>query len=680
MRSLFLLFSFLLIYHVNAQYRTTRFVEPMEYEWRWPAERSPTWNAYPDEGMVALKETVIHDLKNFKNELNQETGFGREVHTVSKFHFRTGDAILAFMDEAIYLSPYYTLLAYDGRIIHENGEVTDLTRREFPAAKIPTPHRNDHELELLKRDIPLIPGDQLEMVLSYRIWTFSLLYEVLVHADHPIKEKVIVVQWQKEIMTPHFMSMALREPSETKVFTYNEWPLANVHETENSKMQSWTFTDLEPLPTSPYKILKTEYPFFSIGTVDHIPSHELIRSFNNEYPYVKYSGRKNMHAFLEHVEARKRVLKDRPVLDLIRDIVAFVSDSITMVPDEEMEAATPIGSHFHDRVLSPEKTVVLYRQLMSILEIPLYVCFTRDRYEGAMIVDTLHAEYLETHLLAFRDPATKKLHYIMPRTLTENFLLAELPYWIAGQKALMMELTNGNEKYGEPEPIDLPNSRLQENLFSERMVIEIGDISDQATGRGRGTMTGQVRMVPNADRIPRAFDPLVRGNMPYPPLRHKTIDSLVTDVAKLKTTYQFNAALAPVDPGSWARNGEVEFDIASLVSLPTFGNSIDIVPINSLLPYPHVSRMDIHLRFTEPIGWASFGDEISIENAIGELRISCTLNKELNTVHWHLEQVLKNTWLDEVSHRSYSELMASINDPKNYRIKIRKPLQAPTSP
>ena len=384
-----------------------------------------------------------------------------------------------------------------------------------------------------------------------------------------------------------------------------------------------------------------------------------------------------MHAFLDHITARQRALKGQPVSHLIRDIVSFVNDSITMVPDEEMEPATPIGSHFHDRKLSPEKTVVLYRQLMSILELPLYVCFTRDRYEGEMAQDSAFSENLDTYILAFRDPATDKLHYIVPRDLTNNFLMDELPYWVLGQNAIMMQLKNGNERHGLPEYIKLPDQRPQDNLLSERIMIEMTDVSTKNSGRGRGIMSGQIRMIPPIIHDERVLDELDHGNMTYPPTRHSSCDSLKTDATTLQTTYQFKVELAPLDPNSWAQTGEVEYDLRPLAAIPTFGSSEELVPANSLLPYQHVSRLDIHLKFPGAVELDQPMDEVSIENPIGELQISCTSNQQLNTIHFHLEHILKNNWIDTSTRSAYTELMTSLADPQNYIVKIRRVTASP---
>ena len=671
MRYLVLALSLWSSLDLPAQFRNWRFIEPPEYDWRWVPERSETWDAFPEYGLIALNETEIHEIDNFQNELNQEIGSGRQHHRVVKFHFRTGTAIKEFMDDMFYLSPYNTLLAFDGRIIHENGDVTDLTRDEFPVLAIEAPHRNQALLKLTKQNIPLIPGDQLEMVLSYRIWSLSLLLESPVQASYPIRDKTLIVRSTHEIISPHFMAYAHRQRIPIEVFTYNTWPVCNIEQTDRSTTRSWQFSNLSPFPASPYKIAKSESPFFSISMSGHMNPSMLISFFDHRFPYTKYSGRKNMHAFLDHINARKRVLKDRPVADLVRDIVKFVNDSIKMVPDEEMEPATPIGCHFHDRTLSPEKTVVLYRQLMSILEIPLYVCFTRDRYEGEMSQDTAFAEDLDTYVLAFRDPGTTKLHFITPNDLTYRYLMDELPYWVLGQNALMMELKNGNERHGRPEQIKLPSPRPQDNLLSERIMIEVNDPSQNNIGRGRGTMTGQIRMIQPSVQDQHILDRTHHGNMMYPPERHLGLDSVITDATRSQTNYQFRVELSPSDPLSWSRSGTVEYDLRMLAAIPTFGN-MEIIPDRSLLPYQHVSRTDIHMRFKEPVEFETPMEEITIENMIGDLKISCTLNHDQNSIHWHLEHILKNTWIDTSTRSLYSELMASLDDPRNYMVRVRR--------
>ncbi len=671
MRYLVLALSLWSSIDLTAQLRNWRFIEPHEYDWRWVPERSETWDAFPEHGLIALDETEIHDIDNFQNELKHEISSGRDVHKSIKFHFRTEEAIQKFMDQAIYLSPYYTLLALDGRIIHENGEVTDLTRREFPAAVIEAPHRKLYLLELRKRNIHLVPGDQLEMVFSYRIWSLSLLLEASVHASYPIRNKSLMIRSTHDIIDPRFITISRLERTPIEVFTYNNWPVCNIERTDRSTTRSWQFSNLSPLPASPYKIAKSELPFYSISMSGHMNPSMLISFFDHRFPYTKYSGRKNIHAFLDHINARKRVLKDRPVADLVRDIVKFVNDSIKMVPDEEMEPATPIGCHFHDRKLSPEKTVVLYRQLMSILEIPLYVCFTRDRYEGEMSQDTAYAEDLDTYVLAFRDPGTTKLHFITPNDLTYRYLMDELPYWVLGQNAIMMELKNGNERHGMPEQIKLPSPRPQDNLLSERIMIEVSDPSQQNIGRGRGTMTGQIRMIQPSAQDQNILDRTHHGNMIYPPERHKALDSVITDTTRSQTNYQFRVDLSPSDPLSWSRSGTVEFDLRSLAAIPTFGN-MESIPDRSLLPYQHVSRTDIHMRFNEPVEFETSMEEITIENMIGDLKISCTLNKDQNSIHWHLEHILKNTWIDTSTRSLYSELMASLDDPRNYTVRVRR--------
>lgn len=606
--------------------------------------------------MVVHKEMLIIRLLTDPDRRLYRGAVDVDKHLVRKIEFRTREAIDEFISTPIYLSPNVTLKAFDGRIIHANGNTTELDKTILKAQIAEAPHRSAYRMELTMHDLNLSVGDQLEYIISQGYGAWRVNMEIDADAGpYPIREKHIVVEYSNELL----QGRSGRDNIE--VITFNQWPERVSSFNDATSIHSWQFNDLAPTAAEKYLIARIQTPYLKIRSSKPLDPSALTAYFDQCYEYTSYTGRKHIHAFVDHVAARRKALKGATPVEIVRDIVAFVHDSITIVDETAMPPATPIGAHFHSRRLSREKVVVLYRQMMSLLELPLYACSARDRYEAGP-GDTVRVEDMVTHLLAFKDPDSGGMHFITPNTVSERYLLDEIPYWLLGQQAFIAILRNGDQKHGVPELITLPIQKPTDNLLSEKIQLSFSSDPPGAVGEGRAMLTGQFRCT--ASRVEGDES---RPNMTFPALRYPGVENIQNDASTLRTTYTFNCTL----PGHALKEQTDGWliDLSQLISLPTFASLKD-TPVHSLLPYPNVIRLDIYVTFPENIEITSSKD-VHLENSVGSLKVLSTIPTGSRTLHWHLEHVLNQIWLDSTAHRDYTELITAASAPEQFMISLR---------
>ena len=354
---------------------------------------------------------------------------------------------------------------------------------------------------------------------------------------------------------------------------------------------------------------------------------------------------------------------------LVRDIATFIRDSITMVPDAEIDNQEPVGWHFHQRRLSEEKLLILYRHMFTIMEAPLYICFARDRYLATLEQTELYGEQLTDHVLAFKETGSERVHYIAGNTITEKYLMDELPYWLAGQMAFMIELDNVKLK-PERQIIKLPTLKPPDNLLSERYLVELQE-DRLPMCKGRGVVTGAMRQCWDRDPGAAMRDPYVRPDLKSPPARHVAVDSMRLELGvPCKVSYHFTPLPPAVGASVQGGDSLLEVDLARMVAPPSFGTSATSVAPGSLLPYAYAQRYDVILAFPTDVEMIA-PQPIAVENTFGAINITCE-QRDPRTIHWHLDHALTNTWVDKSMQAMYLELMGTLSATAPFKVLVRK--------
>ncbi len=582
--------------------------------------------------------------------------YGTQHNRVIRYHFRTQAAIDAFLKEERRVPQGFEVRMFDARIIRPDGQVEDLSTEQCLLPLLIDPVSRGGYRSYAFKDLVLHPGDQFEMVQITRTSVVRMVQEVRIQDAFPIMEKQLVINsW---------------DLPKLDVLTYNGFPPMEVERIGARILYRWTFHDLEPVPYAPYQVSLQDQPFYSLSMGRHMHPDQRLNLFIVDHRYTRLSGRKHQHTFLDHLNARRQVLGAANHTDIVRDIVAFIRDSVAMVPDEEVDNNEPVGWHFRQRTLSEEKLLQLYRQMFSVMNIPMYVCFVRDRYLSSSKGPDIDPEDLAEYIFAFKDERNGGVHFLALNTLSNTYLVDEIPYWLTGQMALLMEY---DELKKDPETrwIKLPEARASDNLLLERFRVEVKDGSLPIC-TAKGAVTGAMRQCWDADPSAHELSPYLRPDLRSPHLRHVSIDSVtVEQKAAVKLSYQATPLLPVIDTRSDGDLELLEVDLERMIAAPSFGTSGNTVLPNSLLPYPYVQRYDVIITFPTDVELMGTNAPLALDNTFGTLNMTCE-QRDPRTIHWHLDHGLTNTWVDRSMQPLYLALVGPIADPATFKFVVKK--------
>lgn len=639
----------------------------MPYQYQWPEagtyDSSATRAGTTDR--TILQEDLIFSEKQLRDRDGRATGALRsEMLTKQRIRFHretAADDVDLPLDQ---FSGSTGLAVCDARILKPDGTVIDLDTSAFRLGWHEYRHRTGGFNEVAYKGPDIGRDEILELVVVLAFRGRLVLDEMPVKRQHPIGEKNIFLLTPTASLTP------------LPVRTYNGFPEAVVDTANGYVVKQWRFQDLKASSAGPFNLRMAEGPCFSLGRW-HESEYNLVRSFHEKYPYGTYAPRKHWQSFTEHVQQRKKALGtiDRTVL--VADILHFLKDSVRMLDDEELPPSTPVGVHFHNRTLSEEQFVVLLRQLFRVIDAPLHMCFTRDRYAGNFS-DTLFAEHVNSMLLAFQGD-DGSWHFISPNTTGASYLLDEVPYWLAGQQALLIRVGEDNRMDGAPRRIILPTRRHTENQLSEQVLIEFTDDLGSAWATARGSSSGYVRMAMNQEIAPTGY---TWPNLPAPISKWNSLDHDSTGLwPNQRQVHRVKRAVPARSIVDDDVEGQLRIDLSDYVYRQVFGPDPNRGSPLALLPYGFVLRQDIIVSV--PHEWELRPvPPRTVRNTIGEMEITAT-QAAPGTVHWNLNLALVNTHLDRTLYGMYEELLQALADRSATSIQLElaaSPAASPVSP
>jgi hypothetical protein len=585
-----------------------------------------------------------------------ERAYATQQTRVIRYQFHTHAAIEAFLAEEDRIGGHVHVHSFDARIIRPNGQVDHLNAANCKVSMVEEPNRRGRHQRYSFADVDLHPGDQFEVAKVLHMNALFFKQDVCVQERFPVVEKhLVITAWDMPRLD---------------IRTYNGFPPMELEAEGDQVIRRWTFRDLQARASGPYQVALVDEPFYSMYVRVMMTPGMLLGEFRSDNNYQHYAGRKHKHAFVDHMAERIRVIGAAHHTAVVKDIVAFVRDSITMVPEEELDTNEPIGRYFHDRIMSPAKLFHLYRQMFNALEMPFDICFVRDRYNTSPNTDEVRPEDLTDHLLAFKDERTGAYHYLAINTLYNRYLLDEIPYWMMGQKALMVEY-DAMKHDPENHALTLPDPRPSDNLLVERFRVEIKE-DGLPTCTGRGAVTGAMRQSWDADVAAGELLPFVRPDVRSPHQRHIAVDSVVVEQA-VPTKLSYHPT--PLPPALTARtDGGMEVwqvDLERMLAVPSFGTSGTVVMPNSLLPYPYVQRFDVIVTFPVDVELVPSPTPVGLTNTFGTLNRTCE-QRDARTIHWHLDHALTNVWVDRTMQPIYLELVRPLATSSTFTFEVRK--------
>lgn len=638
-----------------------------EHGWTEPRTWQDLSEVLPDEKVVVLHEYESYSVGDFLNSdgLPEGRGILTELHLVMEFRDK---ASLVRLDTGLIRIPLRAKVThFDARILHANGTRTELSKQNCIVALDEHPYLSRYWQNLYLKDHKLEPGDQLEWILRTRMY-----------GSNNLSERRVVVQWptiHKELM------VELQDEVPFHLVSQGEFPEVVEHRRADRTGWTWTFTDMRPLGYSPLLLDEFKTCRFSVMSMIHFGVGDLLANYDQQHPYIRFNGRPHVHDFVEHIEARRKSLGQVPNAEIFKDVVTFVHDSIQMIPDDALEVNRPIGAYFHDRRMTPERLVVLYRQLANVLEEPLYVGFTRDRYRRVIPFDEIRAENLDERFLAIRDPNTDGFLFITPNTLTQRYHFNELPYWISGQPAWLMPFTEDSEKDKDPITMVLPSPKPTDNSLAERIQLTYDRKTSSFRGKGRAVAVGQMRVAMETNDI--------MTDMPEHPTmqllagRYALKDSSRTTLnPEPRSMYYFTPTIQPLAIRGENSSGTVTTDLYPFLKLTTLEEcGIPVTP-GCMLPFPYQFRLDVHFDLPPDHSLLTTMRDTIMENSIGTVHYTFQRSPS-GGCDWHLEHWISGLWLDEMNFDQYRDLMAFLHDRTYYNVQFNTtslPATSPASP
>ncbi len=629
-----------------------------EYNWPGPPDTIYSPNAFPNSGILVAHEQLI--LKVVKDNGPQHQHYGQRIlyaNTSLFYHriliFRTQEAINEFKREPLYNAHDGELMAIDARISRAGHGVVDLlhTQLDHRSEMDPISQEITHTIGFSKLD--LRPGDILETIVAFGFQGLAQLRELVIPGVYPIAEKEV------------FISSPFDIP--IRVETFNGFPPLVIDSSSTQVVRKWTFNDLDPLPGNPICLSKMSAPFLSTYSEQAFNGSRR-NDFDSNYPYVRYSG-KYSQALTNWVERlRASSMRNASNVDLFRHFVAFVNDSVQIEEESVVNDERPIGAYFHDRHMSRQKLIALYRHLFLILEDDLYLCYTRSKYQGSIHRDTLYPRETTAMVLALKDRATGNMHWSIPKSVNASFYLDELPAEIQGQPAVLFRFGEDDKLDGELQQITLPEISATNNSIGEQISVSINAGYSRADLRIRGNLSGCIATAcihGDTTEIEQRGHPSSVGasNLVfhrYSPEVHLNIDS----VPFMKATY---SVAEEIDMSRMVTRSvdTVCVDISSILTASFYQTPLEwseYCPI--LLPFPYHERRDLFLQF--PTSVQLFGAAMEpweFSNVIGNIRV---VSEKINdqTIALHYELVIRNTWVDGSLYPMLNALRTSVLDAK----------------
>lgn len=634
-----------------------------EHGWITPRAWQDVKHYRSEAPIIVLEEYEGYSAGYFYDVDGRETGFGIQTELRLVMEFRT-PASLALLDTGLLILPIRSRIThFDARVLHANGQRRELNKQHCRIVTEEHPYLSSVRNRLSIREHGIQPGDQIEWILKAQD-DFSIGFsESRLTVSWPTMSKELMLQVQDQFLEAY------------RVVTYGAFPQGTPHHLKGWQGISWRIEDLAPPDHSPFLVAERGVPRFGIEGVLKLGIADLLARYDRSHPYTRYTGRPHLHAFLEHIERRRKVLGNVSNATIFQDIVTFVHDSITMVSDQALDPNLPIGAYFRDRRMTPERLVVLYRQLANVLNERLYVGFVRDRYRRVVTSD-LRAEHLNERFLAIKDPSGEGYLYITPNTLTRKYHFNELPYWINGQDAWLMHFTEEGELNKPPEQTRLPAAKPSDNALTERIQLNYDPVTRSFIGRGRASLAGQFRMAwdTNEDNSAKPDHPTLSKIADRFPLA----DSVLTSVTPIpRTTIHFRPS---IQPDNTSTSDHEVLDLFPFIQPPTWEQSGVDVTVGCMLPFPMHVRMDIHIDLPSGFTLTNLVDTM-VENRVGmahlTLRPSPAGGYDRHFEHW-----IQELWLDEETFPDYKELMRFLGDRRLYTLSIRpsSPAASPASP
>jgi len=637
-----------------------------EHGWSEPRTWQNTKGKMPEAPILLLHEYEGYSAGHFYSIDGHEEGYGigMELRCVQEFRDKKS---LVLLDTGLMRLPLgMRITHFDARVFHADGRVRDLNKEQCLVLTEEHPYLAGFRQKLIIRDHGLSPMDQIEWIIKTKEMLSDGIFESRLMVRWPALTKVLMAEVQDEFMDNY------------RVVTYGELPEGTEHKVNGWNGITWTFHDMLPPDHSPILSSSHGSARFSIENTFVAPLSEFLARYDRAHPYMRFSGRQHVHAFLEHIEARKEALGPVSNAQLFNDIFTFVHDSITVIADKDLEENLPIGAYFHSRRMTSERIVVLYRQLANLLNEPLYVGFVRDRYSNVMS-PPIRGEYLNERFLAIKDPASEGFLYITPNTLTRRYHFNDLPYWICGQQAWLMPFTGEGALDKAPVEITLPSPKPVDNSLSERIQLGYDPSTRSFRGRGRANLTGQLRMAwdtKEGDGTESAHPTLAKLSKRYP--LWDSVRTTTTQIAR--TIIHYTPTIQPGDPDSQSTSGIERVDLFPFLQPPTWEQSGVPVTEGCMLPFPLHIRTDIHIDL--PVGHTITGSiDTTMENEVGMVHYTFR-RSPTGGYDWHLEHWIQELWLDGNNYPKYMDLMAALADRRFYTLAIQaaSPATSPAFP
>lgn len=578
-----------------------------------------------------------------------------------RFHVNTPHGSELLKKETILAGAFFhEVSVFHARLIKADGTVVDETGRGARLNRVDLGDGLWGDATISFTDLLIAPGEELEFVIEQIGNGIIALRESMVQGEYPIAHASILVR-----TTPDLPPL---------IETFNGFPEPEVDPVGKANTQRWSFDMLDPLPLDPLALVKNCVPFFSMTYAP--PAGVSMSSFDRRYPRDIIVGRKNVHAFTNYVNAVKSRYGMHDIMGPMNEVIRFLHDSVKVVPTSEIDVELSIGQCFAERRISRQKLVVLYRALLNILDVQLVICRSRSRYEGRFGDRNDNWSFQE--FLAFEDEDKHTLHFIVPNTTHQRFLLDEFPVDLNGAivEALPYKDSGIN---GQPFSIPLPTQAASRNFKQERIMLELAEEGIISSAVLRGSIGGFLPSALEADTVQDALagrtqrlnawvqrrfalDGLDRAKL-------SVIDTVLPRVWKYESVgYKGQPArLAPQDSSAY------HFVARPFVNwYPILDAALDTMQCPKLLPFTFHRRTDLVLHTDRPISVAGIPSTFNrrVSNALGEFSASYE-QPDPGTLVLHFDLALFNDVIDTYSKPWVEELQNAIDESLRAHLSIR---------
>lgn len=477
-----------------------------------------------------------------------------------------------------------------------------------------------------------LAGQDIEVMWEEKVEGVFNTNEHLVPSAFPIVRAMLTVRCDTDI-TPTIM-------------TFNGFPEKQIDPVEGSiASQNWVFHDVPPLPDDPLALVKNCVPFLSVS---YLPGQGIsMAEFDRRYPRDLLTGRKHMHVFTDYVESVRRRYPLHDVLQTVRDVVRFVHDSLTIVPDSTLQAEVPIGEYFYQRRIGRTKLFTLYRSLFRILDVPIHYCHVRSRFDGQYTSAMRQRDKPSLDLIAFKVPGTDNFHLICPNTLHERYLLDELPASALGGAMETIEYRDSGMG-ALAASFQLPVPATSDTYVKERVLLSVTVGSATATCTVKGTQGGHIPIALDVDttaqrsRMDRMNAWLVRQfALPdVPGTITVRSDTLLPRTVRYAYERRVDLGRDVTDANVW------DLTVRSLVHWERLLPDTTPIACARLLPFTYSRRSDVVVQCDGPID-ATVLDALKTDshNLMGQFTASWD-RLDAHTIVLHFDLALFNDLVD----------------------------------